>query len=157
MVCARKNQENSISLISSYTFLEYKTTCNMYCGVVSACEGGVISTINRINRNSNVYISCMPIIYLLYSRKYWWGLKLIWRQGLKSLLQQYRWISTWPLMDHQLNFILMSTARPTTFHGESTLRINLCISEISVHKDGSLKKIISSSAMVILYGFIVWQ
>ena len=39
-----------------------------------------------------------------------------------------------------LSFILlpqMSTARPTIFHGGSTLRINLCISEITVHKDGA--------------------
>ena len=37
-----------------------------------------------------------------------------------------------------LSFILfpqMSTARPTIFHGGSTLRINLCISEITVRRD----------------------
>ena len=39
-----------------------------------------------------------------------------------------------------LSFILlpqMSAARPTIFQGGSTLRINLCISEISVHKNGA--------------------
>ena len=42
------------------------------------------------------------------------------------------------LVDLRASFhCLMSTARSTVFHGGSTLRINLCVSEISIHKDGA--------------------
>ena len=59
----------------------------------------------------------------------------------------------WRTSHRSLTFILLpqtSTARPTIFHGGSTLRVNLCISEITVHKCGAKRHL---SAMVV-YGFI---
>ena len=53
-----------------------------------------------------------------------------------------------------LTFILlpqMSTARPTIFHGGSTLRICLCISEITIHKDGAKCHLFVSHGSIRIY------
>ena len=50
------------------------------------------------------------------------------------------YLSHLSISHRSLSFILLpqiSTARSTIFRGGSTLRINICISEITVHKDSS--------------------
>ena len=57
-----------------------------------------------------------------------------------------------------LSFILfpqMSPARPTIFHGGSTLRINLCISERIVHKDGAKCHIFVGHGSIQIYCLIM--
>ena len=64
----------------------------------------------------------------------WWH-----KNYFVTMLDNLNWHTS--LASHRSqSFILlpqMSTAKPTIFHGGSTSRINLCISEIFAHKDGA--------------------
>ena len=78
------------------------------------------------------------------------------------MLDSLNWCTS-HISHRSLSFILfpqMSPARPTIFHGGSTLRINLCISERIVHKDGAKCHIFVGHGSIRIYCLVtasIWM